>query len=157
MNQQYLDHLKASIENGPIQYANMAGIQVETVEERHVKATLPVNPVHLNHVGTVYAGSMFVLAEVLGGSLFLSTYGGEYVPVLKGVEMRYLKPTKKDLVIDLSLTEEEAKAKIEPIAERGRGDYFIDIVVRDVDGVEVYSAKFNYYAFSKEKMTEFAR
>ncbi|MCB6566920.1 DUF4442 domain-containing protein, partial [Desulfovibrio desulfuricans] len=89
---------------------NMAQLQAEAVEERHVRLRLPVGERHLNHVGIAYAGSEFVLAEIAGGTLFMATYGtDEFVPILKGVELKFLKPGTKDLVVDLSLTEEEAE------------------------------------------------
>ena len=156
MDAKYFEDRKANFSHGPIEYVNMAGIKIDVMEERHVRAILPVNPIHLNHVGTVYAGSMFTFAEALGGNLFACTYGPAYVPVIKGVEVHYLKPTKKDLVFDVSLTEEEAADKIALAAKRGRGDYFLDIPIFDIDGIKVCDCKFNYYAFSAEKIKEFA-
>lgn len=157
MDAAYFEDMKRNFPNGPIEYVNMAGIEPEIVEERHIRAILPVDPIHLNHVGVVYAGSMFTFAESLGGKLFKCTYGDAYVPILKGVEVRYLKPTKKNLVFDISLTEEEAVEKIALAAERGRGDYFLDIPIYDVDGVQVLETHFNYYAFSADKIKEFGK
>ncbi len=155
MNPQDFEERKKNFPNGPIEYVNKANIEIEIMEERHVRAILPVDPLHLNHVGTVYAGSMFVFAEALGGSLFTCTYGDEYIPVLKAVEVHYLKPATSDLVFDLSLTEQEAEEKIALAAERGRGDYFLDIPLYDKSGVHVFDAQFNYYAFSADKIKEF--
>jgi acyl-coenzyme A thioesterase PaaI-like protein len=139
--------------NGPIRYVNLAGIVPEIMEERHVRLILPVEEIHLNHVGIVYAGSMFVIAEIAGANLFVCTYGqDEFVPILKGMEIKYNKPTKKDLVIDLFLTEEEAVEKIAKARERGRGDYFLDVPIKDVDGNEVALATFNYYAIQPGSM-----
>ena len=130
----------------------MAQLQAEAVEERHVRLRLPVAERHLNHVGIAYAGSEFVLAEIAGGTLFMATYGtDEFVPILKGVELKFLKPGTKDLVVDLSLTKEEAERKIAPVRERGRGDYFLEIPVFDVDGEQVAQMDFNYYALPAKK------
>ena len=57
-----------------------------------------------------------------------------------------MKPGTKDLQVDIALTEEEAEEKIAPVRERGRGDYFLDIPVYDVDGLLVAQMNFNYYA-----------
>ena len=73
------------------------------------------------------------------------------MPILKGVELKFLKPGTKDLVVDLSLTEEEAERKIAPVRERGRGDYFLEIPVFDVDGEQVAQMDFNYYALPAKK------
>lgn len=142
-------------ENGPIEYVNMSGMKMTVFEPRHVRLVLPVDPIHMNHVGTVYAGSMFTMAEIAGANLFVSAYGDDFVPVLKGVEVRYVKPTKHDLVIDIALAEEEAQQKIALAAERGRGDYFLDVPIKDAEDVLVATAKFNYYAFTAEAIKDF--
>ena len=152
MDQEFFAGLAKNVSDGPTPFVNMAQLQAEAVEERHVRLRLPVAERHLNHVGIAYAGSEFVLAEIAGGTLFMATYGtDEFVPILKGVELKFLKPGTKDLVVDLSLTEEEAERKIALVRERGRGDYFLEIPVFDVDGEQVAQMDFNYYALPAKK------
>lgn len=150
----YYEKRKRDFPNGPIKYVNMAGIIPEIVEERHVRFVMPVAGAHLNHVGVAYAGSMFVLAEVTGANLFMCTYGKDnnYVPILKRLDISYLKPTKSDLVIDISLTPEEAEEKIKEVKERGgKGNYFLDVPIMDIDGNHVAQASINYYAIAPTK------
>ena len=117
-----------------------------------MRLLLPIDEIHRNHVGIAYAGSEFVLAEIAGGTLFMATYGtDEYVPILKGVDIKFLQPGTKDLVVDIALTEEEADEKLAEVKERGRGNYFLDIMVKDVEGAEVALFKFNYYALPAKK------
>lgn len=152
MNKEFFDGLAQSVSNGPTPYVNDAGLVAEVVEERHVRMLLPLEGKHRNHVGIAYAGSEFVLAEIAGGTLFMATYGtDEFVPILKSVECKYLKPGTKDLVVDLSLTEEEAEEKIKAVKERGRGDYFLDVPITDIDGEQVALMSFNYYALPAQK------
>ena len=66
---EFFEGVKQSITNGKIAYLNQAGLQVERMERRHVVKRLPVEPSHMNHVGIVYAGSYFMLAEATGASL----------------------------------------------------------------------------------------
>ena len=147
MDAQTLETIKNNVNNGPTPYINQAGLIPEIVEPYHVKLVLPVENGHKNHVGIAYAGSEFVLAEIAGGTLFMTTYGtDEFVPILKSVECKYLKPGTKDLVADLTLTEGEAEEKIAAARERGRGDYFLDVPLFDVDGEQVALMSFNYYA-----------
>lgn len=82
----------------------------------------------------------------------MATYGSEvFIPILKSVELKFLKPGTKDLVVDISLTPEEAQEKILPVEERGRGDYFLEIPVYDIDGEHVAQMDFNYYALPAKK------
>lgn len=152
MDQQLMDQLTKNVSDGPTPYINMAGLVAELVEPRHVRLRLPVDPTHKNHVGIAYAGSEFVLAEIAGGTLFMATYGTDrFVPILKGVDIKFVKPGTTDLVADVVLSEEEAAEKIAPIEERGRGDFPLDIVVKDMDGEPVATFAFNYYALPAQK------
>lgn len=152
MNEELLESLARSVNDGPTPFVNMANLQVEVVEERHVALRLPVEGLHMNHVGIAYAGSEFVLAEIAGGTLFMATYGtSEFVPILKAVDIKFIKPGTKDLRVDISLSEEEAAEKIAPIRERGRGNYFLEIPVYDIDGEQVAQFNFNYYALPAQK------
>ena len=152
MDQAYLEGLAKNVNEGPTPFINLAKLQPEIIEERHVRLGLPVQELHMNHVGIAYAGSEFVLAEIAGGTLFMATYGSdEFVPILKGVDIKFVKPGTKDLYVELSLTEEEAAEKIAPVRERGRGSYFLQVDVHDVDGDVVAQFDFNYYALPAQK------
>ncbi|OUO89776.1 DUF4442 domain-containing protein [Gordonibacter sp. An230] len=152
MDQAYLGGLARNVNEGPTPFVNLAKLQPEIVEERHVRLGLPIQGLHMNHVGIAYAGSEFVLAEIAGGTLFMATYGDdEFVPILKGVDIKFLKPGTKDLHVELALTEKEAEEKIGPVRERGRGDYFLAVEVRDADDDVVAAFDFNYYALPAQK------
>ena len=152
MDQEFFEGLAKNVNDGPTPFINLVQLQAEVVEERHVRLRLPLGDLHKNHVGIAYAGSEFILAEIAGGTLFMATYGTDvYVPILKSVELKFVKPGTKDLYVDISLTEEEAAEKIKPVEERGRGDYFLDIPVYDVDGEQVAQMNFNYYARPAKK------
>ena len=133
-----IEGIKKLVENMPIPYAKMSGMYLDQIEERHARVVLPLDDLHKNHVGVAYAGSMFVLAEVYTAIILYATYGMEkYIPIAAKDEITYIKPTKKDLVIDMTISEEQAAEMIKPIEERGRGRVVLDIPVSDVDGNEV--------------------
>ena len=127
----------------------MAGIIPEIAEERHVRPRLPANTMHMNHVGIVYAGSYFIVGEATGATLIKCTYGGIYTPIIKDVKIDYLKPTAKDLIIDISMTEEEAKERIAYVEEHGKGRYPMTIPVMDEDGNHVATLDITYYLMKK--------
>lgn len=152
MDEKFFEQLAKNVGDGPTPYINLAQLQAEIVEERHVRLRLPVTELHRNHVGIAYAGSEFVLAEIAGGTLFMASYGTEkFVPILKSVECKFIKPGTKDLIAEVSLTEEEAAEKIKAVEERGRGDYFLDVPVVDIEGEQVALMSFNYYALPAQK------
>lgn len=101
---------------------------------------------HLNHVGIVYAGTHFMLMEVAGAALFIATYGMDrFVPVNKGMSIRFTKPALTDITCELFLGPDEAAARLAPIVERGKGDWILDMTVTDANGTVVSSSTCNYF------------
>ena len=98
----------------------------------------------------VYAGSYFVFAESAGASLIFAAYAEKknYVPIISNVSIDYLRPAKTDLVIDMSMSEEEAVEKIAPIDQRGKGRYPLDVPMYDMEGNHVATAHITYYLFA---------
>ena len=150
-----LEKVRARYDHPGIRYVAMSGIRADVLEERHAKLSMPLGDLHINHVGTAYAGSIFIAIELSAAALFFCTYGvEEWVPIVRNVTVDYLKPTKLELTADLSLTAEEAAEKIAPVEERGRGSYTVEVPLRDVAGTLVASAKVVLYIlpFTRELM-----
>lgn len=142
---EYFESVREGIIHSKIEYLNAAGILPEVLEERHVVCRLPAGHMHLNHVGTMYAGSYFVFAEAAGANLLLCTYGRQYVPIIKSMSLDYLKPSQSDLIIDLSMSEPEARERIAYVAEHGKGRYPMEIPVMNAEGVHCATANIVYY------------
>ena len=150
-----LEKVRARYDHPGIRYVAMSGIRADVLEERHAKLSMPLGDLHINHVGTAYAGSIFIAIELSAAALFFCTYGvEEWVPIVRSVTVDYLKPTKLELTADLSLTAEESAEKIAPVEERGRGSYTVEVPLRDVAGTLVASAKVVLYIlpFTRELM-----
>ena len=142
---------KQSVTHGKINYLNVAGIIPEVAEERHVRYRLPLTSMHVNHVGIMYAGSFFVFAESTGASLIKCTYGTAYVPIIKSVSVDYLKPATTDLVIDISMTEEESKERIAYVEEHGKGQYPMTVPIMTADGVHTANVNIVFYLMKNKK------
>ncbi len=64
------------------------GMRILDFQKHSVKIKLPKEP-NMNHLGTVYAGSLFSLADYAGGVLFYASFDGKkYYPLLKEVNDR---------------------------------------------------------------------
>lgn len=110
------------------------GIKVVDFEKQHVKLLLPKEP-NINHIGTVYAGSIFSLADCAGGVLFYASFDWKtYYPLLKEVTITFKKPAVTDVTVDVSLTAEEVKRIQKQTDETGRGEWVMDLELKDADG-----------------------
>ena len=136
--------LKAFIEES-IPWVKAGGLTAELLEERHIILKIPKER-HVNHVGTVYAGSTFMLMEIAGAALAASTYGlGRFIPLNKEMTIRYKKPATTDIFCELTISEEEAAEKIKPIEEKGKGIWPLEMEAKDETGVVVATSSCNYY------------
>jgi acyl-coenzyme A thioesterase PaaI-like protein len=124
---------KLMIEQG-IAFAGRTGVKVLVMEPGHVKMMMPLQP-NLNHVGTMYAGALFTLAELPGGAIFLSTFDvSRFYPLVKGMDIKFLKPAATDVTVEVRLERDEA-AKIQEAAnEVGKADYEWACELKDANG-----------------------
>lgn len=151
MNGDFFEQAKDNLNHSRINYMNMAGIIPIVVEERHVATRLPANYMHMNHVGIVYAGSFFVLAEATGATLIKCTYAGRFVPMIKSVSIDYIRPAAEDICIELSMSEEEAESRIAYIEEHGKGRYPMDIPVKTESGELCANVHIVFYLIKKKE------
>lgn len=146
-----IEKLKARFAKQTIKYVKMAELRADILEERHVKISLPLKDIHVNHIGGAYAGSTFVLCEVAGGYAIFSAFGDEsYVPIVSKMTIEYLKPTKNECYVEISFTKEEAEALIKPIEERGKGRLPFTFYVEDTEGNRIAKMDAVYYLLPKE-------
>lgn len=68
-----------------------------------VRAKMPLAP-NANHVGTMYAGSLFTLAEFPGGVLFLKYLEGVAIyPIVAEMSIRYRRPAMTNITVDMQM------------------------------------------------------
>lgn len=110
------------------------GLQVVEIEERYAKVVMPFAG-NGNHVGTMYAGSLFALGEFAGGVIFLVSFDyDKYFPIVKEVSIRFQRPAYTDVTMEVSMSEEDA-AHIEQVArEQGKVDFILDLELKDEEG-----------------------
>lgn len=110
------------------------GMRILEFQKHSVKIVLPKEP-NMNHIGTVYAGSLFSLADYAGGVLFYASFDGrKYYPLLKEVTIAFKKPATTDITVEASMTSEHAE-KIKSIAdETGKADWVLDLELKDEKG-----------------------
>ena len=147
---EFFEEVKQSVTHGKINYLNVVGLVPEVAEERHIRYSLPLTSMHVNHVGIMYAGSFFTFAEASGASLIKCTYGAKYVPIIKSVSVNYLKPANTGIYIDISMTEEEAKERIAYVEEHGKGQYPMIMPVMTDDGIHCADVNIVYYLMKKK-------
>lgn len=134
---------KFVIEKG-IAFAGRTEVKVLELEPGYVKMMMPLQP-NINHVGTMYAGALFTLAELPGGAIFLSTFDASlFYPLIKGMDIKFLKPASTDITVEVRLSPDEAAKIQERANEAGKADYEWECELKDANG-QVVAVSANRY------------
>jgi thioesterase domain-containing protein len=117
-----------------IQIIEKMGMRIVDFQKQSVKIVLPKAP-NVNHVGTVYAGSLFSLADYAGGVLFYATFDiRKYYPLLKEVTIAFKKPATTDISVEASMTSAQAEQIKKITDETGKSDWDLDLELKDEKG-----------------------
>lgn len=124
-----------------VPFAARSGIKAIEISASKNKIMMPLAP-NINHVGTMYAGALFTVAEMMGGAVAMSTFGPlGLVPIVKGLNIRFVKPARSDVTVEYTMTEEETKKVIDEAESTGKGNYVLKLEIKDKDGVVVATSE----------------
>ncbi|AOE87838.1 PaaI family thioesterase [Pseudomonas sp. TCU-HL1] len=124
-----------------IGFVKRSGLKAEVLEPGHVRLRMPLEG-NQNHIGTLYAGALFTLAEIPGGALFLTSFDSRrFYPVIKEMNLRFRRPAKGDITVDAHLCAEEV-VRIQQEAEtNGKADYLLELQLMDANGEVVAESR----------------
>ena len=136
MSDPNLDELTAGV-HAMIPIMGAMGVRVVDARRGHAAAEIPAGP-NVNHFGVMYAGSLFTAGEMLGGILGFNTFDLEgFVPLVKSLEITFLKPATGTIRATTSVDEAEI-ARIEGEArETGKAEFVLRAELTDEAGVVV--------------------
>jgi thioesterase domain-containing protein len=127
-----------------MQFTERMGLETVELRKGYAKLKAPLEG-NENHVGIMYAGALFTLAEVPGGSIFYSLFdGSKYYPVVKDMYIRFRRPATTDITIEMTMTEDEAKKISAEADENGKADFVLEGEMKDASGEVVALSKGTY-------------
>ncbi len=110
------------------------GVRILELRDRYAKILMPFAS-NVNHIGSMYGGSLFILAEFSGGVIYFASFNNEkYYPIVKEVSIRYRRPAATDVTLEVSLTKEEADSIGHAADLEGKKDWTMDLELKDALG-----------------------
>jgi acyl-coenzyme A thioesterase PaaI-like protein len=110
------------------------GIRAVAARDRYAKMLMPIEG-NVNHVGMMYAGSLFTLGEIAGGAIHLTSFDGTRLyPIVKEVHIHFRRPATTDVTMEVELSEEEASRIQAEALEKGKADFVLNLELKDADG-----------------------
>lgn len=116
---------------------------LETIEARpgYVKLKAPLKG-NENHIGIMYAGALFTLAEVPGGTLFSTSFDvTKYYPIVKEMSIRFRRPAATDITLEMTMSEDEVDRIQTEAEDNGKADYVLEGELKDESGEVVALSK----------------
>lgn len=119
---------------GAVEAIKRTGIRTVALRDRYAKLLMPIEG-NLNHVGMMYAGSLFTLGEIAGGAIYLVCFDvTRLFPIVKEVKIRFRRPATTDVTMEVELSAEEASRIQTEALEKGKADYALNLQLEDANG-----------------------
>jgi thioesterase domain-containing protein len=124
-----------------IAFVHRSGLKAEVLEPGHVRLRMPLAG-NQNHIGSMYAGALFTLAEIPGGALFLTSFDAQrFYPIVKEMNLRFRRPATGDIRVEASLTDEEIQRLQKQATEEGKAEYVLQLQLTDDSGEVVAESR----------------
>ncbi|MGN0064800.1 MAG: YiiD C-terminal domain-containing protein [Nocardioides sp.] len=112
------------------------GIEVLEASAESSAVLLP-HAANRNHFGTAYAGSLFSAGEMLGGLVGLALEVEGTVPLVKQMEVEFLRPATSDVVARAGLSPDEVARVRAEASATGRASFTLVATLTDAEGTVV--------------------
>lgn len=143
MDTDQLEAMRAAM-SAPFPFVERTGFHVLELRPRFCHARMPLAP-NVNHIGTMYAGALYTLAELPGGVVALATFDpARFYPVVKDMRIRFSALARTDVDVTVTLDEDEAARILAEVEDRGKADYRWDCELVDATGAVVAVTENHY-------------
>ena len=119
------------------------GLEVLEIGPVHASARIPTGP-NVNHFGVSYAGSLFSVAEMLGGIIGENFRVPGAVPLVKRLEIDFTRPAMSAATARTSFAPEEFERVVAETKANGKSNFELLTEVTDEAG-EVVARAHGFY------------
>ncbi len=134
----------------PIECVLKTGLRTDKNDASGIRLLMPLQG-NTNHIGTMYAGALFTLAEIMGGTVY-RTYmkTPEVFPIVKSLNIKFLKPARSDIFAEYKMEQDIADKILKECLDKGKANYDILLELKDESG-QVVSKSEGFYQIRKGK------
>ncbi len=123
-----------------IKYAGTSRVRIEELGFERATLTLKNRKRVQNHIGGVHAAAMALLGESATGFLVGMHVPNNRVPLLKNMNIDYVRRAKGDLTAVASVDPQQ----IEQMRTTEKGDLVVNVVLTDSEGNEPVNAEYTW-------------
>lgn len=131
-----------------VEFAVRTGLRKVAMGPGGIKLLMPLEG-NGNHVGTMYAGALFTLAEIVGGTVFRTYMLNPGVfPIVKGLNIKFVRPARTDITVEYRMEQADADKILAECLSKGKANYDISLELKDEDG-QVVAVTEGFYQLRK--------
>ncbi len=131
-----------------IAFVKRTNLKAEVLEPGFVRLRVPLLG-NENHLGSMYAGALFTLAEIPGGALFLTSFDVKrFYPIVKEMHLRFRRPATDDICVEARLSTTEIQRLQNQAEANGKAEYWLELELTDPSG-EVVALSRGLYQLRK--------
>ena len=130
-----------------VKFVGTAGLTITGTDLKSVTFVQKNRKKVQNHIGSVHAAAMALLAESATGFVVGLNLPGDKLPLIKTMNLKYVKRSKGDMKAVAWLTEEQ----IELMKSEPKGDVLVNVKVTDETGDEPVLCEMNWAWVEKNK------
>lgn len=120
------------------------GVVVDAISPGTVDLRVPIEG-NSNHMGTMYAGALFALAELPGGLLPLAVLDpGRYVPIVTGMDVQFVAAARTDVTLSARLDPEDLRALGARADAEGQAEFVLELHGEDATRRTVITSRAHY-------------
>ncbi len=129
-------------------FVERAGLELLHVARGRAVLRIPFEA-NVNHVGMMYAGALFTVAEVPGGVLFASAFDlTRFYPIVGDLRIRFVRPATTAVLVDARMADDEMARVAADLEARGKAKWVLTQDLVDATGVVVASTEATYFGLA---------
>jgi len=130
-----------------VKYANTTGVKILSIKPKRVELLLRNKKKVQNHIGGIHATAAATLAESTSGIVFGMSVPDDKLPLLKSMQLSYVRRMQGDLNAVATLNEDQIKL----IQSEEKGDCFVNVQITDESGEQPIECQMEWAWITKRK------
>jgi uncharacterized protein (TIGR00369 family) len=131
-----------------VPFISRTGLEFEKMDKEGIRLKMPLAP-NINHIGIMYAGALWTLAETMGGAAYQAYLALEGTfPIVKALNIKFLRPALSGITCDYRMDPAEAVRVRQECEEKGKANFDLSLELKDAKG-EVVAVTEGFYQVRK--------
>lgn len=130
--------------HGSVPAIGRLGVVVAAVSPGSVELRVPIEG-NANHMGTMYAGALFAVAELPGGLIPLATLEpGRYTPIVTSMQVDFVAAARTDVIVSARMDPDELAELAARADAEGEASFTLELHGEDAAGRTVITSRAHY-------------